>query len=74
MLEVHKDVTIARISLIMHMYFSFTGSSLGEVCHRVLSVEFVGLFQNHARAKLLALVISGRVYPGWGASCLGRKG
>ena len=54
--EVHKGRYNCQEFLIMHNIVSFSGvHRLGEVCHRVLSVEFVGLFQNRAKGEVACI-------------------
>src|SRR5712671_4257836 len=53
MSEVHKGHYDCQEFLIMHNVVSFSRvHRLGEVCHGVLSVEFVRLFQNCAKGEV----------------------
>jgi len=55
-LEVHKGHYNCQEFLIVHNVVSFGRvHRLGEVCHRVLLVKFIWLFQNHAEGEVACI-------------------
>ena len=54
--EVHKGCYNCQEFFVMHNVVSFGGvHGLGEVCHGVLSVEFIGLFQDRAKGEVACI-------------------